>query len=244
MKAVWESKRIGDLLIDNQKSKLKVRDSISNGAFPFYTSGVSTSSFDEYLCDGKTSSLQQAGRHAFNTTKGKPPTRQIAIPVTNGREANPKFLFYFLNSVLKDIEDQMFEGAALRHLQKSKFREIAIRLPPLLEQQRIVGILDEVFDGIAIAKANADKNALNAAAIYESMLDKLFTDQLGKCGTTELGELIDSLTDYHANGAYETLKKHVELKNCEDYAWMVRSTDFENEFQTRNGTSQNQLTSF
>ena len=39
------------------------------------------------------------------------------------------------------------------------------------------------------------------------------------------------LTDYHANGSYKVLKANVELKESEDYGWMVRSTDFENNFE-------------
>ena len=39
------------------------------------------------------------------------------------------------------------------------------------EQQRIVGILDEAFEGIATAKANAEKNLQNARALFESHLD-------------------------------------------------------------------------
>ncbi len=42
-----------------------------------------------------------------------------------------------------------------------------------------------------------------------------------------LGNLITFLTDYHANGSYEVLKKHVELKESEDYACMIRATNFE-----------------
>ena len=49
-------------------------------------------------------------------------------------------------------------------------RAIAIPVPPLPEQQRIVGILDEAFDGIATAKANAEKNLQNARALFESHL--------------------------------------------------------------------------
>ena len=41
-----------------------------------------------------------------------------------------------------------------------------IPLPPLPEQQRIVGILDEAFEGIATAKANAEKNLQNARALF------------------------------------------------------------------------------
>ena len=48
---------------------------------------------------------------------------------------------------------------------------------PLPEQQRIVGILDEAFDGIATAKANAEKNLQNARALFESHLQSVFTQR-------------------------------------------------------------------
>jgi type I restriction enzyme S subunit len=48
---------------------------------------------------------------------------------------------------------------------------------PLAEQQRIVGILDEAFAGIATAKANAEKNLQNARALFESHLQSVFTQR-------------------------------------------------------------------
>ena len=45
----------------------------------------------------------------------------------------------------------------------------------LAEQQRIVGLLDEAFVGIATAKANAEKNLQNARALFESHLQSIFT---------------------------------------------------------------------
>ncbi|MDO9225191.1 MAG: restriction endonuclease subunit S [Pseudomonadota bacterium] len=47
----------------------------------------------------------------------------------------------------------------------------------LNEQQRIVAILDAAFDGIATAKANAEKNLQNARAIFESHLQSVFTER-------------------------------------------------------------------
>ncbi len=55
--------------------------------------------------------------------------------------------------------------------------EIPVAPPP--EQRRIVGILDEAFEGIATAKASAEKNLLNARALFESHLQSVFT-QCGK----------------------------------------------------------------
>jgi type I restriction enzyme S subunit len=43
------------------------------------------------------------------------------------------------------------------------------------EQRRIVGILDEAFEGIATAKANAEENLQNARALFESHLQSVFT---------------------------------------------------------------------
>ncbi|HEY5505821.1 MAG TPA: restriction endonuclease subunit S, partial [Sedimentisphaerales bacterium] len=45
-------------------------------------------------------------------------------------------------------------------------------LPPLPEQQRIVGILDEAFEGIATAKANTEKNLQNANTLFQSILSQ------------------------------------------------------------------------
>ena len=49
----------------------------------------------------------------------------------------------------------------------------------------------------------------------------------------KLGEVIDVLTDYHANGSYEILKKNVELLDTPNYSVMIRTTNFEkNDFTT------------
>lgn len=40
-------------------------------------------------------------------------------------------------------------------------------------------------------------------------------------------DIIDVLTDYHANGSYEALNQHVRITSEPDHAYMVRSTDLE-----------------
>ncbi|MGX5078729.1 restriction endonuclease subunit S [Enterobacter mori] len=45
----------------------------------------------------------------------------------------------------------------------------------------------------------------------------------------KLGQLLATLTDYHANGAYKALKENVELLDTPDYALMIRTTNFEND---------------
>ena len=49
-----------------------------------------------------------------------------------------------------------------------------------------------------------------------------------KLSSIKLGDVLETLTDYHANGAYEKLKENVELLDEENYAVMIRTTNFEN----------------
>lgn len=232
MKAGWTSVRVGDVIVENPKSKLKVRDSISNGEYPFFTSGVSINSFDDFLCDGDNIFIATGGKACFQYYEGKAAYSTDCYAITTRPGLVPKFLFYFFNSISEDIEANMFEGAALRHLQKNKFREILTPFPPIKEQQRIVAILDEAFIGIASACASVAQNIQNANNLYVAALETSFRESVN-CEMVEFGSIIETLTDYHANGSYEVLRDNVELKDSEDFAWMVRSTDFENGFQNK-----------
>lgn len=68
---------------------------------------------------------------------------------------------------------------------------IGCPVPPLPEQHRIVALLDEAFDGIATAKANAEKNLQNARALFESHLQSVLLNKKWKWAT--LGELCDEV---------------------------------------------------
>ncbi|WP_296685414.1 restriction endonuclease subunit S [Flavobacterium sp.] len=52
--------------------------------------------------------------------------------------------------------------------------------------------------------------------------------------TVDLSEVIMLLTDYHSNGAYKKLKENVELLDKEDFALMIRTTNFEQNDFTKN----------
>lgn len=88
----------------------------------------------------------------------------------------PRFLFYGVNRHLKAIED-VTGYATVKHLSSKQILDIEFPLPPLLEQQRIVGTLDEAFDSIGTAKANAEKNLQNAHALFESYLQSVFSQR-------------------------------------------------------------------
>ena len=68
-----------------------------------------------------------------------------------------------------------------------------IPLPPLSEQQRIGRILDEAFDGIATAKANAATDPRSARALFESQPQAVFTRRGEGWKKRRLGEVAESI---------------------------------------------------
>ncbi len=88
---------------------------------------------------------------------------------------NRDFLFYQLLFLQPEISGR--EGAVFASINKSEIEELPIAVTTLPEQQRIVAILDEAFEGIAIAKANAEKNLKNARQLFESHLNSVFSQR-------------------------------------------------------------------
>ena len=91
----------------------------------------------------------------------------------------PEFFGYMLVVIEDAIKDAGEGCGGQTELARSVLADkFSVQYPEsLAEQQRIVGILDEAFDGIAIATANAEKNLQNACALFESHLQSVFTQR-------------------------------------------------------------------
>lgn len=75
------------------------------------------------------------------------------------------FVYYSLSQEYQNQINKHISGATRQRISRSNLGLIDIPLPPLLEQQRIVEILDEVFGGVDKTKENAGKNLQSACEI-------------------------------------------------------------------------------
>lgn len=92
-----------------------------------------------------------------------------------GHRLNRDFLWYALLWLQPAIRGSA--GAVFDSINKRGIEQLPIYLPPLEEQQRIVAVLDEAFDGLARARANAEANFEDAWELFESFRSTVLTDQ-------------------------------------------------------------------
>ncbi|MBI2726107.1 MAG: restriction endonuclease subunit S [Polaromonas sp.] len=120
--------------------------------------------------------------------------RSVAVIKPHTDQVLPRFLMLALMHSADRLNEKA-RGVAQKGIYLETLREFTIRHPSLHEQQRIVAILDEAFDGIATAEANAEKNLRNARALFESYLQGIFTTASETCELVALSELATDITD-------------------------------------------------
>lgn len=90
----------------------------------------------------------------------------------------PKFFGYMMVSIEDQLKAAGVGTSGQTELSRTSIEnEFRVSFPTnLAEQQRIVGILDQAFEGIAKAKANAERNLANAKELFESERENLFLE--------------------------------------------------------------------
>ncbi|MEO5957537.1 MAG: restriction endonuclease subunit S [Opitutaceae bacterium] len=112
------------------------------------------------------------------------------FPIMPGAQLSREYLVYwFLADATVDRINATCTGARMPRADMNDVLEFDFPFAPLPEQQRIVGLLDEAFAGLATAKANAEKNLQNARALFESHLHSVFTQRGNGWTDTKLDEV-------------------------------------------------------
>lgn len=128
---------------------------------------------------------------------------------------NNRFVFYSLFT--EHFMGQMAilqKGASYPAVTDGEVRAQPLTYPRLLEQQRIVAILDEAFEGIAAARAGAEQNLQNARALFESHLHAVFSRRGEGWISTKLGDVYDVRDGTHDSPKfYDTGHPLVTSKN-------------------------------
>ncbi|MEI7708249.1 MAG: restriction endonuclease subunit S [Chlorobium sp.] len=131
-----------------------------------------------------------------------------ALTIVNECNLSKEFLFYFFHFFDWDKATEGDVKIKGKTLNKAKLKLIDVYFPPVAEQLRIVAILDGAFEGIATAKANAEKNLKNARQLFESHLNSVFS-QRGE-GWVEKSKPLDYLCELIVDCEHKTAPTQTE----------------------------------
>jgi len=192
MKVEWQKKRLGEIAdVQSGGTPLVSNKTYWNGDLPWYSSGelndlytsVPERNISKAGLDNSNAKMFPAGSLLI----GMYDTAALKMSILDragafnqaiaGVRPNEKIDLIFVLHAINAIRDTVLgqrRGVRQKNLSLEKIRAVELNLPSLPEQQRIVRILDEAFDGIAAAKANAEKNLQNARELFESHLQSVF----------------------------------------------------------------------
>lgn len=173
----YELVRLGDIIIDNLKSKIKVKEAKENitGKYPFFTSGTNIYRYDEYLIEGKNIFLSTGGNAIVQFYNGKSSysTDTYALKSNNENYIDTYFLYILLKQLENFINCFLFKGSGLKHLQKTELKSLKIPLPPLEIQKQIVAECEKI------------EEQYNTLSLSIKEYQNLIKAMLQKCGIIE-----------------------------------------------------------
>jgi len=149
------------------------------GAYPVYSSAKEDDGkfgeYGRYMFDEEliTWSVDGGGR-LFHRAKHRYSVTNVGgtLRILKADQLSYRYLYYVLSLLHSEIP---FDWVLKAHPSTIKKLYKNIPVPPLAEQERMVRILDEAFEGIATVKANAEKNLENARSVFESYLQSVFS---------------------------------------------------------------------
>jgi type I restriction enzyme S subunit len=98
----------------------------------------------------------------------------------------------------------------INNLKSGDLKQFPIPIPPIQEQKQIVKILDQAFTAIDQAKANIEKNIVNAKELFQSKLNAIFSQKGEGWEEKSLGEVC-----HVQNGYAFKSKETIEVSNTQ-----------------------------
>lgn len=191
MKTNWQTKNLGEICkISTGKSN--ANEAVENGDYAFFDRSKTIKRSTRFLFDCEALIIPGEGAEFFpRYYSGKFDLHQRAYALFDfDSKVDIRFVEYYLIFDHKYFE-RVAVGATAKSLRLRHFQDLQIPLPSIQEQQRIVKILDGVFENIEKTKENAEKNLQNSKALFESYLQNIFANTGDNWEKKRLGDVCE-----------------------------------------------------
>lgn len=143
---------------------------------------------------------------------------------------NNRYLYWFLKGST-DLLNLLGRGATFKEISKAIVSEIEINVPNIDRQKKIVEILEKVSGIVALRKQEL--------SYLDNLIKARFVEMFGNARENPKGykmvlfnDIVEYMGDIGSNGANKVIVNHLDMKDEEDYAMMVRFTNFtKNDFE-------------
>ena len=164
----WRMQRFGEVINENNKSSIKVRDAFTSGGFPFFSNGEKVLNYSKSIIDGKNIFMNTGGMAGVKFFDGDAAYSTDIYSFES--KDNTKYLYYLLLNSIEKINEKFFSGSGLKHLQKNNFKNFEFIFPRVDEQEKIVDILSTVDEEIQ----KADKIISHIEKLKKGLLRNIF----------------------------------------------------------------------
>lgn len=187
MKTNWQTNKLGDLIKLEYGKPLPSTKRTSKGSYPVYGANGIKDRTSEYYYDKKSIIIGRKGSAGeINLSEEKFWALDVTYFVTfDDKKYDLKFLYYLLLTLnLPSMARGVKPG-----INRNDIYSIEVSTSPIAEQQRIVKILDEVFEKITKAKENALKKLQNSKDLFDSYLHNILISPGKDWEEKKLGEV-------------------------------------------------------
>ena len=206
-----------------------------NGKYPYYGANGIQDYVDDYIFDDELVLLAEDGGN-FNS-KEKPIAYRVSGKCWVNNHAhvlkpkqgiNVDYLCYAL--MYYDVSG-LVNGATRQKLTQATMRKMKIPVLSEIEQLKIVEIIGSIQD----LKDNYCSILCKADELVKARFVEMFGDVRGNSNKFEIvqfNDIVEYMGDIGSNGANKVIVNHLDMKDEEDYAIMVRFTNFtKNDFK-------------
>jgi type I restriction enzyme S subunit len=183
----WKAKPLGDVCTLQRGFDLPTQNR-RPGAHPLISSSGIVDTHDESRVQGPGVITGRSGSigNVFYVERDFWPLN-TALYVRDFHDNFPRFVYYLL--IAFDLK-RFSGGAGVPTLNRNDVHNVTVLVPESVEeQQRIVASLDEAFEAIATAKANAYKNLQNAREVFQNHLERVFARRCDLWPETSIGAI-------------------------------------------------------
>mgnify|MGYP001352999161 CR=1 FL=1 len=200
MRQGWTNTKVGNILSLEYGKPLPEIKRQSSGDYPVYGANGEIDRTDQYYYNKKTIIIGRKGSAGeLNLTAQKFWPLDVTYFVKfDDNKYDLKFIYF----LLKQLNLPSLAKGVKPGINRNEVYGIDIKVPNLIEQQRIVAILDQAFAAIDQAKANTEKNLQNVRGLFDLILDNTFSNSNREWEEKRVGQVCKVIAGQSPEGKF------------------------------------------